>query len=261
MSEDEQYPEHDRKGLGNPLFSFITALQFLTISPSFIRRAFTSRELGQSTGFFPLVGLVLGGILLGANYLLAFFLPVQVRAALVLTLWVLLSGALHLDGFLDTCDGLLGGMTPEDRLRILRDERVGAFALAGGILLMLIKFTGLSALPAWSMALLLAPVLGRWGMTLAIVSFPYAREKGLGRDMKDRANWSQAVLATAIALFVAWLSGHWLGLIALVLAGGVTWGVATFTMRRIPGLTGDIYGAINELVEAAVLLTFVIGKG
>ena len=261
MSGEEQHPEQERQGLGNPLFSFITALQFLTISPSIIRRAFTPRELGQATGFFPLVGLALGGILLGANYLLAFILPVQVRAALVLTLWVLLSGALHLDGFLDACDGLLGGMTPEDRLRILRDERVGAFALTGGILLMLIKFTCLSALPVWSMALLLVPVLGRWGMTLAIVIFPYAREKGLGRDMKDRANWSQALLATVIALLAAWLSGHWLGLIALVLAGGVTWGIATFTLRRIPGLTGDIYGAINELVEAAVLLTFIIGKG
>jgi len=261
MSGEEQHPEQERQGLGNPLFSFITALQFLTISPSIIRRPFTPRELGQATGFFPLVGLALGGVLLGANYLLAFILPVQVRAALVLTLWVLLSGALHLDGFLDACDGLLGGMTPEDRLRILRDERVGAFALTGGILLMLIKFTCLSALPVWSMALLLAPGLGRWGMTLAIVIFPYAREKGLGRDMKDRANWSQALLATVIALLAAWLSGHWLGLIALVLAGGVTWGIATFTLRRIPGLTGDIYGAINELVEAAVLLTFIIGKG
>jgi adenosylcobinamide-GDP ribazoletransferase len=261
MSGEGQNPEHDRKGLGNLLFSFITALQFLTISPSIIRRPFTPRELGQATGFFPLVGLVLGSILLAADYLLAFILPVQVRAALILTLWVLLSGALHLDGFLDTCDGLLGGMTPDDRLRILRDERVGAFALAGGILLMLIKFTCLSALPVWSMALLLAPVLGRWGMTLAIVIFPYAREKGLGRDMKDRANWSQALLATVIALIVAWPSGHWLGLVAIVLAGGVIWGMAMFTLRRIPGLTGDIYGAINELIEAAVLLTFIIGKG
>jgi len=261
MRDGEQHPEQGRPGLGNPLFSFITALQFLTIAPSIIRRAFTPRELGLATGYFPLVGLVLGGILVGANYLLAFIVPVQVRAALVLTLWVLLSGALHLDGFLDACDGLLGGMTPEDRLRILRDERVGAFALAGGILLMLIKFTSLSALPAWSMALLLAPVLGRWGMTLAVVIFPYAREKGLGRDMKDHANWSQVLLATIIALLAAWLSGQWLGLTALVLAAGVTWGIAAFTLRRIPGLTGDIYGAINELVEAAVLLTFIIGKG
>jgi adenosylcobinamide-GDP ribazoletransferase len=136
---------------------------------------------------------------------------------------------------------------------------VGAFALAGGILLLLVKFTCLSAVPAQSIAVLLAPVLGRWGMTLAIVIFPYAREKGLGRDMKDQATWVQALFATAIAVLVAWLAGGWLGIIALVLAGLVTWGMAIFTLRRIPGLTGDIYGAINELVEVAVLLTFVAG--
>jgi adenosylcobinamide-GDP ribazoletransferase len=258
MSDSQLPPEKERVKLLNPFIAFLTALQFLTVSPPFIRRAFTPRELGQATGYFPLVGVIIGAILLEANVLLAYIFPAHVRSALVLALWVLVSAALHLDGFLDTCDGLLGGMTPEDRLRILRDERVGAFALAGGILLLLVKFTSLEALPARTMAIFLAPVLGRWGMTLAIVVFPYARENGLGRDMKDQATWVQAWMATAIAVLVAWLAGGWLGLIALVLAGLVTWGVAKFTLRRIPGLTGDIYGAINELVEAAILLAFAV---
>jgi hypothetical protein len=67
--------------------------------------------------------LILGGLLLAADYSLALFMPPLVRVALVLALWVILTGALHLDGFLDACDGLLGGFTPESRLEIMRDER------------------------------------------------------------------------------------------------------------------------------------------
>ena len=127
------------------LTAFLTAVQFLLISPAFIKRPFTARELGAAVGFYPLVGLILGGLLLAADYLLGLFMPPLVRIALLLALWVILTGALHLDGFLDACDGLLGGFTPESRLEIMRDERVGAFALAGGVLLLLVKFSALSA--------------------------------------------------------------------------------------------------------------------
>lgn len=244
--------------------AFLTALQFLTVAPPFIRRLFTPRELGRAVGYYPLVGILLGAILLGASTLLAQVFPPQVNAALVLVLWVLLSGALHLDGFLDACDGLLGGFTPESRLNIMRDERVGAFAATGGILLLLVKFASLSALSAPGFvpqraALLLAPALGRWGMALAIVAFPYARPQGLGREMKDHATWRQALLASVIALAAAWLAAGWWGWLAAAGAVLVTLGGAWFTLRRIPGLTGDIYGALNELVETAVLLFFTAG--
>jgi adenosylcobinamide-GDP ribazoletransferase len=93
-------------------------------------------------------------------------------------------------------------------------------------------------------------------MTLAIAVYPYARAEGLGRSMKDHTKFWQVILATGIALATAWFAGQSLGLFSLVLSGIVTWCAALFTLRRIPGLTGDIYGAINELVEVAVLLAF-----
>ena len=108
----------------SPVTAFLTAVQFLLVSPAFIKRPFTAPELGAAVGFYPLVGLILGGILLAADYGLSFFMPPLVRAALLLALWVILTGALHLDGFLDACDGLFGGYTPEARLEIMRDERV-----------------------------------------------------------------------------------------------------------------------------------------
>ena len=142
----------NRPERASPLAAFLAAVQFLLISPAFIRRPFTARELGAAVGFYPLVGLILGGLLVGLDWLSGWLFPPLVRSALVLTGWVLLTGALHLDGFLDACDGLLGGFTPERRLEIMRDERVGAYALSGGILLLLIQFSALSALDGGRLA-------------------------------------------------------------------------------------------------------------
>ncbi len=241
----------------SPVSEFLAAVQFLTVTPPLIRRNFSAREMGRSSGYYALVGLLLGAVLVGGDFLLAKIFPLQVRSALILALWTGLSGGLHLDGFLDACDGLLGGFTPESRLEIMRDERVGAFGLSGGVLLFLIKFSALAALPERTAGLLLAPTLGRWGMTLALAAFPYGRAKGLGRDIKDNAGWPQAILGTIVALATAWLAAGLSGILALVLAGLALWSGAAFTLRRIPGMTGDIYGALNEVIEVVVLLALV----
>ena len=239
--------------------SFLVALQFLTTIPVRISGEITPRLMGRAVGWFSLVGVLLGGLLVGLNWGLAQVFSPGVSAALTLAAWVIVTGALHLDGFLDTCDGLFGGYTPESRLEIMRDERVGAFGLAGGVLLLLLKYTALVATPRRTVALLVAPTLARWGMTLAVILFPYARSKGLGRAMKDHAGWPQVVLATAISLAVAWFAGGWWGLAALALAGVTTLATARFVLARLPGLTGDVYGAICELVEVVILLVFSAG--
>jgi adenosylcobinamide-GDP ribazoletransferase len=250
----------------SPLAAFLAAIQFLLISPAFIRRPFTAGEMGAGVGFYPLVGLILGGLLIGIDWLAGQVFPSLVRSALVLTAWVLLTGALHLDGFLDACDGLLGGFTPERRMEIMRDERVGAYALSGGILLLLVQFSALSALDGKRLAaLLLAPVMGRWGIAMAVIIFPYARPSGLGRHIKDNARLPQGVLATGFAVVVllvaAWLYNLWVIAVVLVVAL-ITWlAVIRFTLKLISGLTGDIYGATNLLIETSVLLALVATQG
>jgi adenosylcobinamide-GDP ribazoletransferase len=219
-----------------------------------VKRAFTARELGRSTAFYPIVGLAVGGVLFGLGRGLEFILPETLNTAILLAVWVILSRALHFDGFLDTVDGLFGGYTPDHRLEIMRDSRVGAFGVAGGILLLLIKFTSIYSLPDLFPGLLLAPLMGRWAITMAIVFFPYARERGLGRDIKDNAKWPQAVIATLSALGFGWLTAQWSGIAASALAMAVMLGWLDFVRKRIPGLTGDIYGATCELVELSVLI-------
>jgi adenosylcobinamide-GDP ribazoletransferase len=241
--------------------ALVAAVQFLLLSPAFIRRPFTARELGRAVGFYPLVGLLLGAVLALVDLLLARILPVAVRSALILALWIVLTGALHFDGFVDSCDGLLGGATHDQRLAIMRDERAGAYGLAGGTLLLLILFSGLGAVQSlrWAV-LLLAPVIGRWAMALSVVLFPYSRSAGLGRDIKDNAGLEEAALSTVIALLVVLPLAWWLQsvvpLAALGLAAAIGWLVSQFSISRIGGLTGDIYGAINMIAEASVVLAF-----
>ena len=260
-SDLSQTQPEDVDGLARPWNALLASFQFLTVFPPIIRRAFTPQELGAAVGWFPLVGAVLGLILAVGDGLLALVFPPPVRSALVLVLWILLTAALHLDGFLDACDGLLGGGTAAKRLEIMRDERIGAFALVGGVMLLLLKFSGMLSLPQRWAVLVLAPTLSRWGMSLAIVAFPYGRKEGLGAIMKRHAGWLELGLATLITLPIAWFVATWTG-IALFGVTAVAAGLgAFFTLRLIPGLTGDIYGALNETIEVIVLLSFVLLRG
>ncbi|MBM3144124.1 MAG: adenosylcobinamide-GDP ribazoletransferase [Chloroflexi bacterium] len=240
------------------MIPFLAALQFLTLSPPLVRRAFTEKELGQAAGFYPLVGVLIGALLYGANYGLALIAPDALRAALLLALWILLTGALHLDGLLDTFDGIFGGHTPERRLEIMRDERVGAFGLSAGVILLLMKFSALSGFLQSAPALILIPAASRWGMTLAVFAFPYARPEGLGSAVKAHTTWRQVAFATLTVLITAWVCAGWIGLIALGGTPLLVWAGSTFVLARIPGLTGDIYGAINELAELVAVVFFAI---
>jgi adenosylcobinamide-GDP ribazoletransferase len=245
----------------NKLGPLLSAFHFLTTIPLLPERPYSHEEFGKAVGFFPVVGLIIGGILAGTNYLLGFIFPEIVVAALVLSFWLALTGALHLDGFLDSFDGLLGGHDAASRLKIMKDERIGAFGFAAGAGLILVKFAALFSVSGGTkayVALLLAPTLGRWSLSLAIYAFPYARDMGLGRGVKEYTGWKQLALATLTVLILTLVVAQWFGFLVLGFAALTVWLCAAFTMQRIPGLTGDIYGAICELTELVVLLLLIM---
>lgn len=213
--------------------------------------------MAQAVGWFPLVGVVLGVLLYGVDHFSQLVFSSSISAALTLIAWVVLTRAFHLDGFMDTCDGLFGGFSPERRLEIMKDSRVGAFGVAGGSLILLLKYSVLaSSTHSLLSVLIMSAVLARWGMALAIFAFSYARENGLGREMKDNVGGAEIILATSIALIAAWFSSGVMGLMAFALAGVAVWLGARYILRLIPGLTGDSYGALCEGVELVVLLFF-----
>lgn len=239
------------------LINVVVAFQFLTIVPPPLRRPVTPRELGNSVTFFPLVGLTIGLLLFALRQLLAPIFPPSVAAVILLAVWIASSGALHFDGLLDTADGLLGGHSPKDRLRILGDTRVGSFAVAAGCALLLLKFAALQAVGT-ATALIVAPILGRWWTSVAVALFPYARAEGTGRQLNENAGWPQALSATAIALAPLGFLSPTLGIAAVgasvIAASFSAWLLIRFSLARIPGLTGDIYGALCEVGETAAIV-------
>jgi len=240
------------------MIPIIAAFQFLTIFPTIIRRMFSSREMGRAVAWFPLVGLVLGSLLYGVHSLVQIIFPANVSTALTLFVWVIFTRAFHLDGFMDTCDGLFGGFTPERRLEIMKDSRMGAFGIAGGVLILIIQYASLVSSLNLLPALVLATTLGRWASPLVIYTFPYAREDGLGIEMKRNVGLKEVFLATLIAGIVSWFTLSWFGLALMLGAAALAFLIAFYVMRLLPGLTGDIYGTVTTMVETLVLLFFTV---
>ncbi len=236
---------------------FWTALRFLTVIPTPTRREITAEGSGQSLTYFPLVGLMLGVILLGLHYGLTLLLPPPVVNALVIIALVILTGAHHLDGFIDTCDGVIAGKSKEERLAIMSDSKVGAFGIAGVVLLILLKYAALSSAPVLP-ALLLMPTLSRWTMVSVIFIFPYAKSSGMGLAFKLGAKWQRLTISTIIALAVAIVILELRGLVLIAALWLIIFGIASYFRSRLGGLTGDTYGAINELAEVLVLLLTIL---
>ena len=235
---------------------FWAALQFLTIFPTPIRHEVATKASGQSLTYFPLVGLILGAILLGLHYGLILVLPAPVVNALLITALVILTGAHHLDGLIDTCDGVIAGKSKKERLTIMSDSQVGAFGIVGVFLVLLLKYVSLCWVPILP-ALLLMPTLSRWATVGTIFAFPYAKASGMGAAFKRGANWQRLTIATVIALIVAVAVLKWWGLMLMAALWLIVFGIASYFRSRLGGLTGDNYGAVNELAEVLVLL-FVI---
>ena len=239
--------------------SLLAAFQFLTIFPTLIKRMFTSQEMGRAVAWFPLVGVALGFLLYGVNTLAQLIFPASVSAALTVFAWIIFTRAFHLAGFMDTCDGLFGGFTPERRLEIMKDSRMGAFGTIGGALVLLTEYTALHSSVNLLSALLLATTLGRWASPLVIYFFPYAREEGLGIEMKRNVRLQEVLVATLIAGVTSWFAaGGWLGLVLMLSAAIIAFIVAWYAMRLLHGLTGDIYGTVTTTVEMFILLIFTI---
>ena len=268
-----------------------SAIGFLTILP--LAPSGGPASMASARGWFPLVGLLLGLILAGFDILRMLMLQagssgwyggyaplpttypvfpdytILLWSVLLVVILVVLTRALHLDGFMDSCDALLGGFDRERRLAILRDPNVGAFAVIGVVCLLLIKVLAIAGLPpgiaglpteGWSVRipmLLLFPCLSRWAVLLTMELYPYVRSNGIGTAFFDgeqrRVKW-QLMLGFAFTMVISVALAGMVGIVLLAAASAVAWGIAAWATRLLGGVTGDIYGAVNELTEVVVLL-------
>ncbi|HTC19301.1 MAG TPA: adenosylcobinamide-GDP ribazoletransferase [bacterium] len=227
----------------------ISTLTALPLSPD----QWTDKDLKQSVAFYPLVGLLVGGLLV-----LACKIPLahDLKSLLLLLLWVAITAAFHLDGLSDCLDGFFGGKTPEERQRIMKDPHIGAFGVTGIALALVFKYVLLTHLlsdgEAWKQ-LLFIPIASRWAVTLASVLFKAPPgNRGLGSQVLGLpAPWFAASTVVTLAMGI----GLWeiQGVESVLLAAAVALAVGFLSQSRIGGLTGDGMGAIVELSEVSLL--------
>ncbi|MDF9619741.1 adenosylcobinamide-GDP ribazoletransferase [Pseudomonas entomophila] len=238
------------------MLPFWIALQFLSSLPVRLPGMPTPNQMGRSLLFYPVVGLLFGLLLWLASHLLQ-GAPAPLHAALLLALWVLLSGALHLDGLADSADAWLGGFGDRERtLQIMKDPRSGPIAVVTLVLVLLLKFCALWVLVECGAAgwLVLAPVVGRAAMLGLFMGTPYVRQGGLGAALAEHlprraAGW--VLLGSVLACVVlAGLPGLWVLLLSL----GVFLWLRRLMCKRLGGSTGDTAGAMVELLELVVVV-------
>lgn len=235
---------------------FIIAFQFLTIVPLPVTVRCEEEDLGRSMAFFPLVGLAVGALMAGADFLLAPLLPRPVGDLVLVALLSVVTGALHLDGLSDVCDGLAARGSRERFLEIMKDSRVGAVGAVGLVLGLMLKYQALLALPLEHKcaALLFFPMAARFAQVQMTVGSKRARKDGLGHAFVGGAGALQLVLAGAFTVAVSALLLGLSGLVTLLLLFVLTLGVKGWAHRRLGGVTGDVIGCASELNEIFSLL-------
>lgn len=239
--------------------SFFIALGLLTRIPVpkyfHINDKDNEKLVGYSVLFYPLIGLLIGGMLLGLFSLLS-FADNFLAAGLVLSLWVLITGALHLDGLADSADAWLGGYGDKARtLEIMKDPRSGPAAVVILILLLLLKFSSL-IIVSWQV-LLIAPVIARTSAMLLLATTPYVRAGGMGEAAANNLPKSGVWF---VSLLVVGLSIYLLGQLsfALVIIFVIGYLCRSMMIKRIGGTTGDTTGALIEVIEVSSLISFVL---
>ena len=242
------------------MHAFWLALQFLTRLPVPRIAEYTAEDRGRSVLYYPVVGLLIGAILSGFLFLLADANP-GLRAALLLLVWVLLTGALHLDGLADSADAWLGGHGDRARtLEIMQDPRSGPAAIVAVMLVLIVKFAALSAFAhaAYWPALVLAPLLGRASLVLLFLTTPYVRPEGIGAVHAANLSRGGAVIVLlSVAILVPVFFGY-AGLWPLTTALVTVLLLRRLMLQRLGGATGDTFGATCEIVEAAVLVVMAL---
>jgi adenosylcobinamide-GDP ribazoletransferase len=236
--------------------SFLLALQFLTRIPLRINVGDDPALAGRSLLWYPLVGGLMGVVLYGIAVLMANQSEL-LTASIILIIWVLITGGLHLDGLADSADAWAGGYGDKEKtLAIMKDPHVGSFAVVMLVLVLILKFAALGELAKSDnlIYLIIAPMLARSAAVFLFLTTPYVRQNGLGSNMALHLPHTAAIIV--LLLFV--VPVIILQCIAVVAAILVLAGLRYLMLKRIGGMTGDTIGASIEIVEVVVLAGLVV---
>jgi adenosylcobinamide-GDP ribazoletransferase len=214
----------------------------------------TTNEVGSSAVFFPVVGLILGLILVLVNFLLLPFASAGLLSVILVTLLVVMTRGLHLDGVGDTFDGLGAGGDRDRILSVMDDSHTGVFGLIAIVLVLFFKIHALESMDVdrWR-PLLVAPILGRWAMVL-LAYRSKAAKAGLGSHLIDHLQTKHFLIATLVALLLVAAISRGNGIVMMAWVAVFTSVSKHYFHRRLDGVTGDIFGAVGELSETSVIV-------
>lgn len=232
------------------------AVQFLTRLPLPGRSA-TPADIASSYYFYPAVGVLLGGSAILLRALLVMLFPPSFSIMLVLAFLIWITGGLHEDGLADITDAMAGGWTAEDRLRIMKDSRVGALGALALVVAVLSKYVALSAMNPSRIdgALLASQVLGRWAF-IPLGYFNKPAHEGLGSQFMKGIGAGALIVTSLFSIVVLILVARTSGGVAFCAACGIVALASFYFRRRLGGVTGDCFGATFQFVEIATYAIF-----
>ncbi|MBI3585064.1 MAG: adenosylcobinamide-GDP ribazoletransferase [Nitrospinae bacterium] len=239
------------------LNSFLLSLQFLTIINVKNDSPIDEKAFGKIAILFPLVGALIGILLVVTSRLSSAILPLSVSDATVLIVLILITGGLHVDGFADTIDGFAGGKNKDDILRIMKDSRIGTFGVVGIVMLLLTKYLSIQSLQPDTkyLVLIIMPVIGRWSVLPMGLFFKYARiEGGTGKIFAESIRLKELIIGTIIVLSIIIPLFRLNGFLMLAAIFIVTLLIGRYSKRKIDGITGDVFGATIEINELIILI-------
>ena len=245
--------------LGEHQRSFLAALRFLTIIPVSRGAELDGEYFRSSLLFFPLIGLIIGGIGYGLAAISLLFLPQQVVACLVITFLAFISGCLHLDGLSDSGDGLLSSRPRERSMEIMKDSRVGAMGVIVTLLVILTKFSALSTIEKdlLPLTVFFMPFAGRVLILLTMAFLPYARgEGGLGKLFYSNAVRRYGFAGSGLFILILLILSPGKFFVVVATLGTIFLSFNFWCKSKLGGATGDTLGANCELAEMGVAVAF-----
>jgi len=232
--------------------SLIAAIQFLTVCPFVSNIHCSGREIGRSTPFFPLVGILIGAAIALLDHAAILIFPPLLASAIIVVALIGFSGGLHMDGLGDTADGFLSSRPRERVLEIMKDSHAGAMAVISIVCLVCLKVTALASLPpaARFPVLFLMPLAGRCALVFHMMVLDYARAEGglANLFIENRRKWD-AALALIVLAVAGWMAGGQMGIVAAGLSVVMTLIFSFWCQKKIGGFTGDTLGASCEIAE------------
>jgi len=237
---------------------FIAAAQFITILPLGKAETFDPPKM---IPYFPVVGILLGILVALFDHVASSLWSIPVASMLDVIFLAILTGAFHIDGLGDSADGLLGKRSKEKTLAIMKDSRLGTMGLVAILCGLSMKWAGISDLDAGrSLLLVIVPAYARGSMLFGIRFFDYGRSGGgtgldfFKEELKLSAFWG-LIIPVVLSGWLGW-QAIWLNLIFAVVTAVIIW----YYHRRLGSITGDMLGAMTEILESAMFLLVSIGS-